>query len=123
MKKETIHPVLICIASLIYFLIASFAFAQNPETNMKQDVKLAKYCFTNDNGKSSIMNVDGNQVNEPIAFQNGATVSLDGIVTWKDGSKSRLENGDCIGVDIIGAVYVAKAPSSSVKTGGVTSNR
>jgi hypothetical protein len=63
-------------------------------------------------------------VTEPVTFQNGATVSLDGIITWKDGSKTTLKNGDCVGVDILGAVYVARAPVTTEKNNsGVTSNK
>jgi hypothetical protein len=124
MKKATIPPVFIVIASALYFLLASAALAQEPVTDTKQDSKLVKYCTTSDNGKTSMMTADGKTVSEPIAFDNGATVSLDGIITWKDGSKTTLKNGDCVGVDNLGAVYVAKAPiSSETKNSGVISNR
>ena len=124
MKKATITPVFIVLASALYFLIASAALAQEPATDSKQDNKLVKYCVTSDNGKTSMMTADGKQVSEPVAFENGATVSLDGIITWKDGSKTTLKNGDCVGVDNLGAVYVAKAPvSSEAQNPGIISNR
>ena len=110
MKKLTLPPVFIVIASALYFLLASAALAQEPATEIKQDNKVVKYCASSSNGNTVMMTTDGNQVSEPIAFQNGASVSLDGIITWKNGSKTTLHNGDCVGVDNLGAVYVAKAP-------------
>jgi len=126
MKKLTLPPAVILIASAIYFLIASVALAQEPaaDNNNKQDNKLVKYCMSTDNGKTFITGADGKQVSEPVTFQNGATVSLDGIITWKDGSKTTLEFGDCVGVDILGAVYVAKSPVTHEKsTSGIMSKK
>jgi hypothetical protein len=123
MKKVTYTPVFIVIASLLYFLIATAALAQEPVNNTT-DSKQVKYCTSASNGKMSITASDGSEVKEPISFQNGATVSLDGIITWKDGSKTTLSAGDCVGVDILGAVYVAKAPVSEEKhDAGMTSNK
>lgn len=124
MKKSVLTPVNIVLASLLYFLIASAALAQEPATETKQETKLAKYCTNSENGKLSITDMDGKLVTEPIALKNGATVSLDGIITWKDGSKSTLKPGDCVGVDKLGGVYVSIAPSSSKNSNpGIISNR
>jgi len=124
MKKSILSPVYIIIASLLYFLIASAALAQEPATETKQEVKLVKYCSTSDNGKMSITDADGKAVTETITMKNGATVSLDGTITWKDGSKSMLNPGDCIGVDKLGGVYVSIAPTSSKNSNpGIISNR
>ena len=124
MKKLTLPPELIIIASALYFLLASVALAQEPVTESKTENKIVKYCSSSENGKTTLTSTDGKQVSEPVAFQNGATVSLDGIITWKDGSKTTLQNGDCVGVDNWGAVYISKAPVSSEKNNaGVISNR
>ena len=124
MKKLTLPPAFIIIASALYFLIASVALAQEPVTESKTEYKIIKYCSSSENGKTTLMSEDGKQVSEPVSFQNGASVSLDGIITWKDGSKTTLQNGDCVGVDNWGAVYISKAPISSEKNNaGVISNR
>jgi len=125
MKKITLlTPVFIVLASVLYFLLVSVALAQEPTTDSKQDNKLVKYCVSSTNGSTTITSADGKQISEAVSFPNGANVSLDGIITWKDGSKTTLRNGDCVGIDILGAVYVAKAPSSSIKdNSGIISNR
>ena len=124
MKKLTLPPLFIVIASALYFLLVSVALAQEPVTESKQDNKLVKYCVSDASGANTITTSEGTQVNEPIALQNGAIVSLEGIITWKDGSKTTLHNGDCVGVDINGAVYVAKAPAQTEKSNsGITSHR
>ncbi|CAN5495925.1 hypothetical protein BH11BAC1_BH11BAC1_09940 [soil metagenome] len=124
MKKSILNPAYIVLASLIYFLIASAALAQEPGTETKQEIHLAKYCTNSENGKMSIVDVDGKQVTEPITLKNGATVSLDGAITWKDGSKSNLNPGDCIGVDKLGGVYIFIAPTSKINnSNGIISNR
>jgi hypothetical protein len=124
MKKATLPPVFIVLASVLYFLLASVALAQEPASDNKQDNKLVKYCTSATNGKTTLQSADGKEVSEPVTFQNGATVSLDGIITWKDGSKTTLAAGDCVGVDILGAVYVAKAPVSSENpNSNMTSNK
>ena len=125
MKKITLTPVFIVLASALYFLLASVALAQEPSTDSKQDNKLVKYCVSAGNGGTTMTNADGKQVTEAVSFPNGATCSTDGIITWKDGSKTTLSNGDCVGIDNLGAVYVAKAPTSSLKkdNAGIISNR
>jgi hypothetical protein len=124
MKKFTLPPVFIVIAAAIYFLLASVALAQEPVNGSKQDNKLVKYCASATNGSTTITTNDGSQVTEPVALQNGASVSLDGIITWKDGSKTTLHNGDCVGVDNLGAVYISKAPAQNEKSNaGTMSNR
>jgi hypothetical protein len=124
MKKTTLPPVFIVIASAIYFLIASVALAQEPQKEELRDNKLVKYCTSSDNGKTTLVSPDGKQITETVNLENGATVSLDGIITWKDGSKTTLKSGDCVGIDNWGAVYVAKAPATTEKTDTeVSSNR
>ena len=124
MKKIILPPVFIVVASALYFLLVSVALAQEPIQDSKTDNKVIKYCSTSENGKTILTSSDGKQVTEPIAFQNGASVSLDGIITWKDGSKTTLKTGDCVGVDSWGAVYISKAPISSEKdNSGIISNR
>lgn len=130
MKKLILPPVFIVVASALYFLLASVALAQEPVQDNKTDNKVIKYCSSSESGKTTISSSDGKQITEPVAFQNGATVSLDGIITWKDGSKTTLKNGDCVGVDSWGAVYISKATlnsdkplSSEKENSGVISNR
>jgi hypothetical protein len=124
MKKIILPPVYIVVASALYFLLATVALAQEPVQDNKTDNKVVKYCSTTENGKNTLTSSDGKQVTEPVAFQNGATVSLDGIITWKDGSKTTLNNGDCVGIDSWGAVSISKAPISSEKdNSGIISNR
>lgn len=123
MKKAILPPIFIVLASAIYFLLASVALAQEPATDVKQDNKLVKYCTSKSEGKMTMLNADGKEMSEPITFQNGATVSLDGVITWKDGSKTTLGAGDCVGVDILGAVYVSKAPLSEKPSSSMISNR
>ena len=125
MKKSLLPPVFIVIASALYFLIASVALAQDPvTTDKKSEIKIVKYCTVAENGKTTLTSSEGQAVTEAIAFENGASVSLDGIITWKDGSKTTLANGDCVGVDNWGAVYISKAPLTTEKSNsGIISNR
>lgn len=121
MKKTTQFSTVLVLATTVYFLLAGIALAQEPAGTTKTDPAPAKYCLTMTDSKAELQN-DGKTVTSDVNLTCGATVSPDGKVTWKDGSKSTLKNGDCI--DNSGATYIAQTPEKNKENKqGMMSNK
>ena len=121
MKKTTQFSAVLVLATTVYFLLAGIALAQEPSTTTKTDDTPVKYCLSLTDNKAELQS-DGKTVTSDVSLTCGATVSPDGKVTWKDGSKSTLKNGDCI--DNTGATYVAQTPEKNKENKqGMMSNK
>ena len=84
----------------------SFAVpAQNAESISLLKQNEIKYCVGSDNGKTMVKH-DGKTISDPVTLMSGAVLNEDGVITWKDKSRTKLKSGYCI--DESGKVFTPR---------------